>query len=284
MQWFSAKHGALAFLMITGSAAAVAPWLPLPDPHALNESTRLQGPSVAHWLGCDDLGRDVLSRLVHGGRYSLATGVVAVGLAFLVGVPIGLAAGYFRGWVDRVANTVADALLAFPSLVLALVVTAVLGAGLLPAMLAVGISQIPHYYRQARASALELASREFVLASLAAGAGPLFVLRHHLLPNVAPPLLVLATMGLGGAILDIAGLGFLGMTGDPNRPEWGGMLSSQRERFLSQPWLVVAPGLAITAAVLSFNLLGDAVRDALDPRLRSRHANGEQSGWRGKRE
>lgn len=257
------------FLIAAGGLAAAAPLLPIADPQAQDSLDRLQPPSWRHWLGTDDLGRDVFSRLIHGGRYSLSVGFVAVGLAFCVGVPLGVAGGYWGGWIDRVAAALVEILMAFPGVLLALVMIAVLGPGLGNVMIAVGIAQIPHYARQARASTLSVREQEFILAAVASGASTPTILVRHVLPNVFAPVVVVATMGLGGAILEAAGLSYLGLSGDPSRPEWGQMLNLSRERFTAQPWLVVAPGLAITLSVLSFNLVGDALRDWLDPRLGS---------------
>jgi peptide/nickel transport system permease protein len=258
------------YLIAASGLAALAPALPLSDPDVQDSLARLQPPSWNHWLGTDDLGRDVLSRLIHGGRYSLSVGFVAVGLAFAVGVPLGVAGGYWGGWIDRAVAAVVEVLMAFPGVLLALVMIAVLGPGLGNVMIAVGIAQIPHYARQARASTLSVREQEFILAALASGASTPTILTRHVLPNIFAPVVVVATMGLGGAILEAAGLSYLGLSGDPSRPEWGQMLNLSRERFTAQPWLVVAPGLAITLSVLSFNLVGDALRDWLDPRLGDR--------------
>jgi ABC-type dipeptide/oligopeptide/nickel transport system permease subunit len=208
--------------------------------------------------------------VVHGGRYSLFVGVLAVGLALAIGGPMGMLGGYIGGWVDRLTSSITEILLAIPGILMALVAIAVLGPGLFNVMLAVGLAQIPHFARQARASTLSVRSQEYVLASRLAGSSHVRVLWNHVLPNVAAPVLVLATMGLGSAILEAAALSFLGLSGDPNRPEWGNMLQLTRERFADQPWLVVAPGLAITSSVLSFNILGDWIRDRLDPKLQGR--------------
>lgn len=257
------------FLTATVLAALFASYLPLEDPMKQSSTERLQPPSTAHWLGTDDLGRDVLSRMIHGGRYSLSIGVLAVGMAALVGVPLGILGGYFGGWVDRLSASVVELLMAFPGVLLALVMVAVLGPSLTNVMIAVGIAQVPLYARQARASVLGVRQMEYVLAGRACGSSEWFLLTRHVLPNVAAPLLVVATMGLGSAILDAAGLSFLGLSGDPSRPEWGSMLTADRERVLRQPWLIVAPGVAITGSVLAFNILGDCLQDRLNPRGRT---------------
>jgi peptide/nickel transport system permease protein len=267
MRWVtSVPFWAGVFLAVTAGLAVLSPWLGLRDPYAQNSVDRLQPPSAEHWFGTDDLGRDLLSRVIHGGRYSLFVGVLAVGVAVSIGGSMGILGGYFGGVLDRCFSSMTEILLAVPGILIALVTIAVLGPGLFNVMIAVGLSQIPHYARQSRASTLSVRSREYVLASRLAGSSHVRVLCYHVLPNVLAPVLVLATMGLGSAILEAAALSFLGLSGDPNRPEWGNMLQLTRERFVDQPWLVLVPGLAMTASVLSFNILGDWVRDRLDPK------------------
>jgi peptide/nickel transport system permease protein len=262
-----AVFAAAGFIAVMVFLALASPWLSLEDPYRTSAERRLLAPSTRHWLGTDHLGRDVFSRVAHGARNSLVVGVLSVALALVVGVPLGTVGGYLGGWHDRVANAIIETLMAFPSILLALVIVAVLGPSLTNVMLAVGIAQVPHYARQTRASALSIREQDFVLAARASGASTGHILLWHVLPNVMAPALVLATMGLGGAILDAAALSFLGLSGDPNRPEWGSMLTAERERFLRQPWLALAPGLAITCAVLAFNIVGDRLRDHFDPRL-----------------
>lgn len=269
----TAKHrswsvvASAVFLLVVGLSALLAPWLPIADPAVQSSEDRLKAPTLKHPFGTDDLGRDIFSRVVYGGRSSLSVGFFSVAIALAIGLPLGLAAGYFGGALDRLVAAVIEALMAFPGILLALVLAAILGPSLPNVILAVGIAQIPHYARQARASALTVREQEYILASRSVGAGPFFIVTRHVLPNVIAPVLVIATMGLGGAVLDAAGLSFLGLAGDPNRPEWGSMLTLNRERMIQQPWLVLAPGAAITGVVLSFNILGDALRDFLDPRL-----------------
>jgi peptide/nickel transport system permease protein len=258
-------------ILATVSFLAIAsPVLPLQDPYVQQSLDRLMPPSSAHWLGTDDLGRDLLSRLLHGGRYSLFVGMVAVGISLGIGGTLGICGGYAGGWIDRGISSITEILLAVPGILIALVTIAVLGPSLFNIMIAVGLSQIPHYARQSRASVLSIRSQDFVLASRMAGSSHGRIMLYHILPNVAGPILVLATMGLGSAILESAALSFLGLSGDPNRPEWGSMLHLTRERFQDQPWLVLVPGLAISGSVLSFNILGDWLRDRLDPKLQSR--------------
>lgn len=258
------------FLSTAAVLAATAPWLPIRDPYAQVSEDRLSPPSSKYWLGTDDLGRDILSRAIHGGRYSLSVGFVAVGFALIVGAPMGIVAGYAGGWIDRIIVSIIEILMAFPGILLALVLIAVLGPSLGNVMLAVGISQVPLYARQARATTLAVRGQDFILAARVAGTRPTAILYRHVLPNVWAPIMVVATMGLGSAILEAAALSFLGLSGDPTRPEWGSMLTLNRERFLDQPWTVLTPGALITASVLSFNILGDAWRDHLDPKLRPR--------------
>ena len=258
---------AVFFLVGMGFLSAGASILPLRDPYVQRSEDRLLPPSSTYWLGTDDLGRDMMSRAIFGGRYSLSMGLVAVGIAFVIGVPLGIVGGYAGGWVDRILMSVVEILMAVPGILLALVMISVLGPSLGNVMLAVGISQIPAYARQARGGTLSVREQEFVLAARVSGTSSLRILMRHILPNVLAPVLVVATLGLGSAILEAAALSFLGLSGDPNRPEWGSMLNMTRERFQDQPWLVLVPGFAITASVLSFNILGDALRDWMDPKL-----------------
>jgi len=259
---------AISFLVGVGSLAIFASSLPIRDPYTQRSEDRLQPPSSQYWLGTDDLGRDLMSRAIYGGRYSLSVGLVAVGLAFLIGVPLGIVGGYAGGWIDRILMSIVEIVMAVPGILLALVMISILGPSLGNVMIAVGISQIPAYARQSRGGTLSLANQEFVLAARVSGTSSFRILVRHILPNVIAPVLVVATLGLGSAILEAAALSFLGLSGDPNRPEWGSMLNMTRERFQDQPWLVLVPGFAITASVLSFNVLGDALRDWLDPKSR----------------
>ena len=235
------------------------------DPRAVDLDRVLEGPSGDHWLGTDDLGQDLLSRLLHGARISLLVGAVSVGIALLVGVPLGAIAGFAGGWVDTAMMRVTDVLLAFPSIVLAIAVVAALGPSLTNLMVAVGVVAIPAYARQVRASVLEIKAEDYVTASRALGAPPGRILLRSVLPNCLSPLLVLATLDYGVAILEAAALSFLGLGPEPGTPEWGKMLADAQNLFSRAPRVVVAPGLCISAAVLAFNLLGDGLRDALDP-------------------
>jgi peptide/nickel transport system permease protein len=240
----------------------VAPY----DPLAQDLTRRLQPPSGEHWLGTDDFGRDVLSRVLHGSRVSLRLGIVAVLVALVVGGPIGLLAGYYGGAFDLFGMRVMDLMLAFPSILLSIVVVAILGPSLTNAMIAVGVMAVPQYARIVRGSVLSVRGLEYVQASRALGAADPRILARAILPNVTGPIIVTASLGLATAILDAAGLSFLGLGAQPPIPEWGSMLSQGRELVLVAPWVLTAPGVAVFLAVLGFNLVGDALRDLLDPR------------------
>ena len=252
----------VGFLLLALAAPLVAPY----DPLAQDLYNRLAAPSVSHPFGTDDFGRDILSRVIYGSRISLRIGGVAVLLALAVGTAIGLTAGYWGGVLDQGLMRAMDLMLAFPSILLAIGIVAVLGPGLENAMLAVGIVAVPQYARLVRASALSVREQDYVQAVRALGAGDLRILVFAVLPNCLAPLIVQSTLGLATAILDAAGLSFLGLGAQPPTPEWGAMLSGGRELILSAPWVLTFPGLAILLTVLAFNLLGDGLRDALDPR------------------
>ena len=226
------------------------------------------GGSTAHWLGTDAIGRDILSRLIFGARLSLLIGVAVVTLSILVGTALGLLAGYLRGVFEIVVMRLMDILLTLPSLLLAIVIVAILGPGLVNAMLAVAIVVLPHYVRITRAAVISEASRDYVTAARMAGAGPVRLMFREILPNCLAPLIVQASLGISTAILDAAALGFLGLGAQPPSPEWGTMLADAREFVLRAWWVVTFPGLAILITVLAFNLLGDGLRDALDPKLK----------------
>jgi peptide/nickel transport system permease protein len=223
-------------------------------------------PSAAHWFGTDENGRDVLSRVLHGARASMAAGVLSVTVALLIGVPIGVLAGLAGGWVDAVIARVADAMLSVPFLILAIALAAFLGPALENAMLAIAITASPIFVRLARGMALEARATDWLEAARALGNPPWRLGLVHVLPNIVPPLLVQATLSIAEAIIAEASLSFLGLGQQPPAPSWGSMLNSA-QRFLTQaPWLAVFPGLAIFLVVLAFNLVGDGLRDALDPR------------------
>jgi len=252
------------FVLVAVAAPLVAPY----DPLATSRTAIRKAPSVQHWMGTDENGRDVLSRVVFGARASLLAGVVSVLIAAGVGVPLGLLAGFTGGWVDGVIGRVVDAMLACPFLILAIALAAFLGPSLTNAMIAIGITAAPIFVRVSRGATMDAATHEYVEAARATGNPPWRVAMRHVLPNIVPPVLVQATLAIAAAIIAEASLSFLGQGQQPPAPSWGSMLNSA-QRFLDQaPWLAVFPGAAIFLAVLAFNLVGDGLRDALDPRRR----------------
>ena len=247
-------------------AALLAPWISPADPLQTSWSAIRKAPSAAHWFGTDENGRDVLSRVLWGARASMAAGVISVTVALLIGVPIGLLAGLAGGWVDTLISRIADAMLSVPFLILAIALAAFLGPALENAMLAIAITASPVFVRLARGMTLEVKATDWVEAARALGNPPWRLGLLHVLPNIVPPLLVQATLSIAEAIIAEASLSFLGLGQQPPAPSWGSMLNSA-QRFLTQaPWLAVFPGLAIFLVVLAFNLMGDGLRDALDPR------------------
>jgi len=257
--------GALTGVIV--ALSILAPALARFDPAALDPAIRLSAPGGAHPLGTDRLGRDVFSRVLYGGRVALAVGAVAVLIGAGAGVPIGLAAGYNGGRLDAVLMRAMDGLLAFPALLLAIMVIAALGPGHVQAMLAIGVVLIPAFARLARAQALVIRSQEYVLAAGAMGAHALDIIRRHVVPNIAGPLLIQMTVTFSGAMLAEASLSYLGLGTQPPTPSWGGMLQEARDVLFVAPWMAIWPGVAIAAAVLGMNLTGDGIRDRLDPRL-----------------
>lgn len=275
--YFSENKGAVVGLFVFLALVLVALAAPLIAPYAPAEQYRdallvppawVEGGRSEFLLGTDAVGRDILSRLIWGARYSLFVGCVVVTVALVGGVVIGMLAGFFGGWVDTVIMRVMDVILAFPSLLLALVLVAILGPGLTNAMIAIALVLQPHFARLTRAAVLGEKNREYVMAARVAGAGPLRLMFRTILPNCLAPLIVQATMSFSSAILDAAALGFLGMGAQPPTPEWGTMLAEAREFILRAWWVVTMPGLAILVTVLAINLMGDGLRDALDPKLK----------------
>jgi peptide/nickel transport system permease protein len=251
-------------------AALLAPVLNPYDPSSdRNYAARLNAPSFEHWFGTDGLGRDVLTLVWYGLRTSLVIGLVSVLIGLLIGVALGLAAGYFRGWTESVVGWLTDVMLAFPSILLAIAVVTITGPSVLSVMVAVGIVQIPKFIRLTRSMVLSLREQEFVQTVRAFGAKPPRIIFLHVLPASLAPLVVQATLAIGTATLEAAGLGFLGLGAQPPTPELGTMLSDafRGGYSLSSPWTIVFPGLFITLTVLAFNLLGDGLRDALDPKV-----------------
>jgi ABC-type dipeptide/oligopeptide/nickel transport system permease subunit len=249
--------------------ALAAPLLTPYGPNAQDFRSVLQSPSVAHLLGTDDLGRDILSRLLHGARISLQVGMLAVALAVLAGVPLGLTVGYLGGRVDEVVMRVVDSLMALPPLVLALVITAVLGSGVQNAMIAIAIVAVPTYTRLMRGQVLSVKQNDYVTAVHASGATVPRILFRHILPNAVSPIIVQASLGIGAAIITESSLSFIGLGAQPPTATWGSMVQVGFQYLETAPWFVMAPAVMIFLAVLGFNLLGDGLRDALDPSLRA---------------
>jgi dipeptide transport system permease protein len=277
--WLSLKSNrgamvALTIILLLVLCAILAPLLAPHDYTAQNVDIALtppaweEGGSWTYVLGTDGIGRDMLSRLIYGSQYSLMIGLIVVTLSLTAGVLLGLVAGFNRGPVDTLIMRMMDIVLALPSLLLAIVIVVLLGAGLANAMIAVAITNIPHYARLTRAAVMNELTKDYVIASKVAGAGTLRLMFKTVLPNCLAPLIVQSTLGISSAVLDAAALGFLGLGAQPPTPEWGTMLADARQYIDSAYWVVTFPGLAILVTVLAFNLLGDGLRDALDPKLK----------------
>jgi len=255
--------GILAGLILVAAlASVVAPH----DPIEQDLYKRLQTPSLANPLGTDDFGRDILSRIIYGARISLRIGLISISIALSAGTVLGLIAGYRGGLADTAIMRLVDIMLAFPSILLAIAIVAVIGPGIDNVMVAISIVMVPQYARLVRASVLSIRETDYVEAARALGAGECRILWRSVLPNCTAPLIVQSTLSLGTAILDAAGLSFLGLGAQPPTPEWGAMLSGGRELLLKAPWVMTFPGLAIFTVVLGLNLFGDGLRDALDPK------------------
>lgn len=233
-----------------------------------NLAHRLQGPSAAHWLGTDEFGRDIFARLVHGTRVSLQVGIVAVGISIVIGGILGAVAGYYGGKLDNTIMRIMDIFLAVPSILLAIAIVSALGPSIINLMLAISISSVPSYARIVRASVLSIRDQEFIEAAKAIGASNTRIIFRHIIPNSLAPVIVQATLGVASAILSTAGLSFIGLGIQPPAPEWGSMLSGGRQYLRYAWWVTTFPGVAIMITILSLNLLGDGLRDALDPRLK----------------
>jgi peptide/nickel transport system permease protein len=256
----------LVIVLLFVVVAALAPLLAPYDPIQGNWGAIRKAPSAAHWLGTDELGRDMLSRIIWGARASLLAGVVSVMIALALGVPVGLMAGYAGGWVEGATMRFVDAMLAIPFLILAIAMATFLGPSLTNAMIAIGFAAMPAYIRLTRGQVISAKHEDYVEAARALGNPPLRIAVRHILPNVMPPIMVQASLTIAGAIIAEAALSFLGLGQQPPQPSWGSMLNSARS-FLSQaPWMALSPGAAIFFVVLAFNMFGDGLRDALDPR------------------
>lgn len=260
----------LVIVIVFAFSAILAPLLAPYSPTKQQITNGLKPPSAEHLLGTDELGRDLLSRILYGGQASLQVGFIAVGIALFVGVALGLIAGYWsNSWLEAVIMRTMDALLAFPALVLALALVAALGPNLQDAIIAIGIVGIPAYARLTRGQVLSVRERDYIEAARTVGATDFRIIFRHILPNVTAPLIVQSSLGIAFAILAEAGLSFLGLGVQPPTPSWGEMLNAGRGYLEIDPWLIIGPGMAIFLCVLGFNFLGDGIRDVLDPRLRN---------------
>ncbi len=263
-----AMLGALLVLFFV-VVALIAPLISGADPFKTSFTAIRKAPSAAHWLGTDELGRDLFSRMVFGARASLMAGLVSVLIALVVGVPLGLIAGYFGKWTDAVISRFTEAALAIPFLILAIALAAFLGPSLINAMIAIGVSAAPRFIRITRGQVLAVKNEDYVQSAKALGASDTRIILRHILPNVMPPLIVQATITIATAIIAEASLSFLGLGLQPPNPSWGSMLNTAKNFMSQAPWMSIFPGSAIFLVVLGFNLLGDGLRDALDPRQKT---------------
>jgi peptide/nickel transport system permease protein len=263
------RRGAMLGLALVAffiALALLAPWISPHDPLATSWSAVRKPPTWQHWFGTDDIGRDVLARVIWGARASLSAGVISVAIALSVGVPLGLLAGYVGGWTDMLISRLTDAMLACPFLILAIALAAFLGPSLTNAMIAIGIAATPVFIRLTRAQVLSVKVEDYIDAARAVGNPHLRIALRHVFPNVVPPLIVQATLAIAAAVIAEASLSFLGLGQQPPAPSWGSMLNTAKNYVENAPWMAVWPGAAIFLLVLSFNLVGDGLRDALDPR------------------
>ena len=256
----------LAFFIII---AILAPLIATHDPRDADVTARLKGWSQDHYFGTDKVGRDIFSRIVYGSQISIKVGLIAMTFSISIGALLGVIAGYYGGWLDNSIMRVMDMMLAMPSILLAMVIVTILGQSLTNAIIAVSIVYIPQYARILRASVLTIREQDYVTAARAIGVSDFRILTRAILPNCLAPLIVQATLGMGAAILDAAGLSFLGLGAEIGEPEWGAMLNENRALIRRAPWTVMTPGIAIFLIVLGFNLLGDALRDVLDPQVKT---------------
>ncbi|MFI8575483.1 ABC transporter permease [Rossellomorea aquimaris] len=249
--------------------ALFAPLLAVYDPYDIQLDNKLQPPSTEHWMGTDDKGRDILARILYGSRLSMGVGFAAVGFGAFFGIIMGLISGFYGGWIDTFISRILDVMLAFPGILLALAIISALGPSLVNVMIAVGVFSIPLFARVVRGSTLETKKLEYIDAIRSLGANDFIIIFRHILPNILSPIIIQGSLRLATAILSAAGLSFLGLGAQPPSPEWGTMLSSGRDFLFTAPYIALFPGLAISILVLGFNLFGDGLRDALDPRLKS---------------
>ena len=256
----------LAIILFFTVLAALAPLLPIPDPVATSWSAIRKAPSGAHWLGTDDLGRDILSRMIWGARASLMAGVFSVAIAVAIGVPFGLISGYYGGWIDQIISRVTEAFLAMPFLITAIALAAFLGPSLTNAMIAIGLSATPVFVRLTRGQVLAVKMEDYVEGARSIGLRHFSIITRYILPNVFAPILVHATLTMATAIIAEASLSFLGLGQQPPAPSWGSMLNVAKNYLEQAPWMAMWPGAAIFLVVIGSNLLGDGLRDALDPR------------------
>jgi len=265
------RKGAVVGLVVIASfiaLAVLAPWIAPYDPVATSWSLVRKPPSALNWFGTDDLGRDILSRVIYGARASLVAGAISVGIALLIGVPFGLLSGFRGGFIDALISRITDAMLACPFLILAIALAAFLGPSLANAMIAIGISTTPIFVRLTRGQTMSVKVEDYIEAARAVGNPRWRIALFHILPNIMPALLVQATLSIAAAIIAEAALSFLGLGQQPPAPSWGSMLNAAQRFLTNAPWMALWPGLAIFLVVLSFNLVGDGLRDALDPRQR----------------
>ena len=256
----------LAFVLFFVLLAILAPWIAPQDPLATSWSAVRKGPTAAHWFGTDEIGRDVLSRVIWGARASLLAGLVSVGISLAIGVPLGLFAGYVGRWPDMLISRMTDAMLACPFLILAIALAAFLGPSQTNAMVAIGVAATPVFIRLTRAQVLSVKVEDYVEAARAVGNSHWRIALRHVLPNILPPVIVQGTLAIAAAVIAEASLSFLGLGQQPPAPSWGSMLNTAKNYVENAPWMAIWPGLSIFLLVLSFNLLGDGLRDALDPR------------------
>ena len=263
-----ADHGAITGLILIATIALIAILAPFMagDPTAQSIINALQPPSADYWFGTDEFGRDIFSRVVYGTRPALFVGLLSVVVSLCVGVPLGMLAGFRGGWLDTVISGIVDVMLSFPALLLALMIVTLVGSGLFVLVLAIGVAHVPIFVRLARSSTLLIRELDYVAASRSFGGKARHILLQHVLPNIVGPLIVMATLSIGGAIREEAALSFLGLGIQPPQPSWGNLIRDGVTTILEAPWLALIPGLCLTFSVLAFNILGDAVRDILDPR------------------